>query len=62
MLTVDHIQKKSQGGGNEDSNLRCLCIDCNMGREIRFVGPVDGISWGDHRYGNQLRLPLYYGA
>lgn len=27
---IDHILARSRGGGNEDSNLRVLCVSCNM--------------------------------
>lgn len=32
---VDHIQERSQGGGDEDDNLRLLCRNCNLGRKGR---------------------------
>lgn len=28
-LTLDHIIKRSQGGGDERSNLRGLCLECH---------------------------------
>ena len=31
-LHVDHIKPVSKGGTNDESNLRTLCADCNMGK------------------------------
>jgi 5-methylcytosine-specific restriction endonuclease McrA len=43
LLWVDHIVARVNGGTDDDSNLRTLCIDCNIGKahlhkEIRVVG------------------------
>jgi hypothetical protein len=32
LLELDHIVAVSDGGGNEESNLRVLCYHCNVGR------------------------------
>ena len=32
VLQVDHIVELCRGGGNDDSNLQTLCIDCNIGK------------------------------
>jgi hypothetical protein len=32
VLHLDHIRPVSKGGRNEESNLRTLCVTCNMGR------------------------------
>lgn len=29
-LTIDHIKPLIKGGGNEISNLRVCCLECNM--------------------------------
>ena len=31
-LQVDHIIAVVHGGKNEETNLRCLCVDCNVGK------------------------------
>lgn len=33
-LCVDHIKPVSNGGTNEESNLRTLCYDCNLGKGV----------------------------
>lgn len=35
-LHVDHILPISKGGTNEESNLRVLCSECNIGRGNRY--------------------------
>lgn len=35
-LHVDHILPISKGGTNEESNLRALCFECNIGRGNRY--------------------------
>jgi len=35
-LHVDHILPVSKGGTNEESNLRALCSECNIGRGNRY--------------------------
>jgi hypothetical protein len=35
-LEVDHIHPRSKGGGNEESNLRTLCFDCNRGKRDKI--------------------------
>ena len=35
-LHVDHILPVSKGGTNEESNLRVLCSECNIGRGNRY--------------------------
>lgn len=37
-LTVDHIVPVDWGGGNEDSNLQCLCMECNEGKKAWIAG------------------------
>ncbi len=34
LLQVDHIIARVNGGTDEESNLRTLCIDCNIGKRI----------------------------
>ncbi|WP_081675850.1 HNH endonuclease [Butyrivibrio sp. AC2005] len=36
-LEVDHIIPFSQGGSDDDSNLRVLCEECNGERSDRYV-------------------------
>ncbi|MFH1821638.1 MAG: HNH endonuclease signature motif containing protein [Methanobacteriota archaeon] len=38
-LNVDHIIPLSEGGTNEDSNLRVTCTACNLGRSNLFTPP-----------------------
>jgi hypothetical protein len=38
-LQVDHIKPISEGGTNEDSNLRVVCSVCNKGRSNLFIPP-----------------------
>ena len=38
-LDVDHIVPLSEGGTNEDSNLRATCSACNRGRSNLFTPP-----------------------
>jgi len=38
-LQVDHIKPLSEGGSNEDSNLRVVCSACNKGRSNLFIPP-----------------------
>jgi hypothetical protein len=33
-LEVDHIVSRSEGGGNDEANLRTLCHDCNFGKRL----------------------------
>jgi len=35
-LHIDHIVPVSKGGTNEESNLRALCSECNIGRGNRY--------------------------
>ena len=47
LLQVDHIIARVHGGTDEESNLRTLCIDCNLGKrivekEMRFIGGFAG--------------------
>lgn len=35
-LHIDHILPVSKGGTNEESNLRVLCSECNIGRGNRY--------------------------
>ena len=35
-LHVDHILPVSKGGTNDESNLRALCFECNIGRGNRY--------------------------
>ena len=39
ILEVDHILPRSQGGGDEQSNLRTLCVRCH---DIRHHGYYSG--------------------
>lgn len=32
LLQVDHIVARVHGGGDEEKNLRVLCLDCNLGK------------------------------
>jgi len=36
LLQVDHIKARVHGGDDSESNLRCLCIDCNIGKRILY--------------------------
>ena len=38
-LQLDHIKPLSEGGTNEDSNLRVVCSACNRGRSNLFIPP-----------------------
>jgi len=37
-LSVDHIKPVSLGGGDDISNLQCLCLPCNISKLNRFIG------------------------
>jgi hypothetical protein len=37
-LTVDHIRPVSKGGGDERSNLQCLCLPCNLRKSNKWEG------------------------
>lgn len=37
-LTVDHIIPVDWGGGNEESNLQTLCMECNEGKKAWVAG------------------------
>jgi len=37
-LTVDHIKPVKMGGGDEPSNLQCLCLICNCAKRDRYIG------------------------
>lgn len=43
MMTIDHILPRSYGGGNQLSNLRMLCYDCNQerGNHCTFEEAID---------------------
>ena len=34
----DHIVPLTQGGSDEDSNIRCLCADCHQARTAEQFG------------------------
>ena len=34
----DHIVPLTQGGADEDSNIRCLCTDCHQARTAEQFG------------------------
>ena len=34
-ITLDHLEPRSEGGGNEGSNLVTLCWECNTSRGVR---------------------------
>lgn len=36
-LTVDHIQPRVSGGGNEDENLQTLCRSCNSSKGTQTI-------------------------
>jgi len=38
-LQVDHIKPITEGGSNEESNLRVVCSACNKGRSNLFLPP-----------------------
>jgi hypothetical protein len=40
VLELDHIDPKSKGGGNEETNLITSCFDCNRGKGARVLSSV----------------------
>jgi hypothetical protein len=37
MLEIEHVIPVSQGGTNDEANLRCSCRDCNAGKGARTI-------------------------
>jgi hypothetical protein len=37
-LSIDHIIPVTLGGSNEEDNLQCLCLPCNISKGNRFIG------------------------
>jgi hypothetical protein len=37
-LSVDHITPVARGGGDELTNLQCLCLYCNCAKRDRYIG------------------------
>lgn len=37
-LSVDHIRPVALGGGDELTNLQCLCLWCNCSKRDRYIG------------------------
>ncbi len=59
MVTLDHMQPRSMGGSNHETNLVTACISCNSRRADMplkaFAGSM-GVSWKKIR--RQALLPL----
>lgn len=45
-LAVDHIIPIDWGGGNEDSNLQTLCVECNEGKKAWIAGSPSHVMKG----------------
>ena len=41
VLELEHIQPRSNGGTDEDSNLATSCFDCNRGKGARELSVID---------------------
>lgn len=57
---IDHVVALTNGGGNEDENLQCLCSECHelktledLGQKPRQAFGVDG--WPTNDYGRGPR-------
>lgn len=48
LLTVDHVIAKCNGGGDEPTNLRTLCTDCNYGKRM---AEKEGVVAGSFKSG-----------
>jgi 5-methylcytosine-specific restriction protein A len=42
----DHIVPLTQGGSDEDSNIRCLCADCHQARTAEQFGHRRTVATG----------------
>jgi 5-methylcytosine-specific restriction protein A len=42
----DHIVPLTQGGPDEDSNIRCLCADCHQARTAEQFGHRRKVATG----------------
>lgn len=61
---VDHIVALTNGGGNEDDNLQCLCAECHeiktladLGQKPRFTTGIDGLPIVEDRAATVLDTP-----
>ncbi|MGH7197720.1 MAG: HNH endonuclease [Candidatus Omnitrophota bacterium] len=54
-LVVDHVNPKSNGGGDDDENLVPACRECNAGKSAKILNPnlVESLKDG----GDALPLP-----
>jgi 5-methylcytosine-specific restriction endonuclease McrA len=45
-LTIDHIVPVDWGGGNDESNLQTLCMECNEGKQAWVAGAPSQVMKG----------------
>ena len=43
---VDHIVALTNGGGNDDSNLECICLECHSAKSLLDLGLKPQITTG----------------